>query len=72
MGDSKICGDSPHAHGKNKMSLVLHIDHDHETGEIRGLLCSRCNGALGWYEKHKNGIETYLLEIDERRINKSA
>jgi len=32
----------------------LAIDHDHQTGAVRGLLCWRCNGALG---KARDSVE---------------
>jgi hypothetical protein len=35
----------------------LHIDHDHKTNKVRGLLCSTCNFALGGF----NDNPTYLL-----------
>jgi hypothetical protein len=28
----------------------LVIDHDHQTGEDRGMLCHECNTRLGWFE----------------------
>jgi len=50
----KICNEN------FKSSRSTHLDHNHKTGEIRGILCHVCNTKLAWYEKHKNEIENYL------------
>lgn len=38
----------------------LCVDHDHETGRIRGLLCRWHNTSLGWYENNREQIEAYV------------
>src|SRR5262249_49587094 len=35
-----ICGERP-------QMISLHVDHDHASRALRGLLCFRCNNALG-------------------------
>lgn len=42
----EVCG--------SKKSIV--VDHNHETGVVRGLLCNNCNAALGFVEE-----DTYRL-----------
>ena len=43
----------------------LAVDHNHETGKARGLLCHSCNLAVGAYESAKRrDIEAYLEVYD--------
>jgi Autographiviridae endonuclease VII len=44
-GGCAICKQPPNTYLRRKASLA--VDHDHATGEVRGLLCGRCNTALG-------------------------
>ena len=41
-----ICG-KRNLKGRNQ-----HIDHDHDTGQVRGILCAACNIKVGFFEKN--------------------
>lgn len=49
-GSCAICKEKETAVNKSGSVKRLAVDHDHQTGVIRGLLCHRCNLALGHFK----------------------
>lgn len=65
-GACAICGHTP---GPDERRLV--VDHDHETGVVRGLLCHKCNVALGAVGDSIAGIQRftkYLKRAEKGRL----
>lgn len=47
--------------------IKTNLDHDHTTGEVRGILCPNCNLSLGIYENNRDRFEKYLNEHHMRK-----
>lgn len=41
----------------------LCVDHNHETGEVRDLLCRLCNMMVGWIERDSGAAQSALVYV---------
>jgi hypothetical protein len=46
---------------QSSLKKPLFVDHNHRTSKIRGLLCTRCNSALGFVDEN---IKILLTMVD--------
>lgn len=56
----KICERKLHANN-------THIDHCHSTGKVRGLLCNRCNQAIGLLGESENALDKAAQYLREHK-----
>lgn len=55
---------------KNKYGLRrLSVDHDHKTGEVRGLLCTGCNLILGHMRDNKERVLKAAIYLEQHNDN---
>jgi hypothetical protein len=55
-----------------KIPTILYVDHSHTTNNIRGLICQKCNCALGLFKEDINLLKNlifYLETISLKEIN---
>lgn len=53
-------------------SKHTHVDHSHETGQIRGILCHRCNTGLGLLGDSVEGLERMLAYLRRSEVEVSS
>lgn len=67
QGACAICGGPQ----QGKPGKFLDVDHNHTTGQIRGLLCRQCNRTLGLVKEDTDLLLRMVNYLNEdKRINK--
>lgn len=56
LGDRCICGCKTH----------LHVDHDHATGKVRGVLCFNCNSILGHARDNPQVLRDLIKYLEQQ------
>jgi len=57
-GRCAICQEKPES--------LLHVDHDHSSGAIRGMLCGRCNTGIGLFKDDPERLAKAIRYLERR------
>jgi|SRR6478752_3190576 len=60
-GSCDICGKTKDENGRE-----LSVDHDHQSGRVRGLLCDLCNKGLGMFVDNPELLDVAAKYLRER------
>jgi hypothetical protein len=64
QGVCAICG-QPETKILRGFLLQLCVDHDHDTGVIRGLLCNACNVGLGYFKDKIDSLSQAIVYLSK-------
>ncbi len=64
-GVCAICG-LPETETNSIGTKWLSVDHDHKTNKVRGLLCGKCNQALGCFKDNKDIMLSAILYLGDK------
>jgi Recombination endonuclease VII. len=64
LGTCAICGIT---FSQKSMSDKPHVDHDHKSGKVRGLLCGFCNRGLGQFKDDRHLLMSAVEYLDRNR-----
>lgn len=65
-GRCAICGKH-----QSEFTNRFHIDHNHKTDRIRGLLCFRCNVGIGFFNDDIDNLKKAIAYLNEDEIHES-
>ena len=66
-----ICGTKKPSKNRGR-TRRFHVDHDHETGKVRGLLCKSCNIALGEVEDSIHTLQAMIQYLESHEQDRHS